>query len=97
MVSYTTVSPLPESPQAVCFLLHLLAGHPGWVLPTTLLCGARTFLGGFPTRPPGQLIRKINSNAVLEQRAWEPFICYLLSGMCHCQRPLGPVRFLVHG
>jgi hypothetical protein len=30
---------------AVCSLLHLLSGHPGWALPTALLCGARTFLG----------------------------------------------------
>jgi len=35
---------------AVCFLLHFLAGCPGWVLPTALLCGARTFLGGPLTR-----------------------------------------------
>src|SRR5690606_15901940 len=26
-------------------LLHFLAGYPGWVLPTVLPCGARTFLG----------------------------------------------------
>src|SRR6188768_4485993 len=41
------------------FLWHCPAGHPGWSLATTLLYGARTFLGaGFPTtRPPGQLIR----------------------------------------
>ena len=47
VVSYTTVSPLPESRKtpAVCFLLHFLAGYPGWELPTALLCGARTFLG----------------------------------------------------
>src|SRR5690606_35753631 len=31
--------------EAVCSLWHCPAGHPGWVLPTTLLCGARTFLG----------------------------------------------------
>jgi len=31
--------------RAVCFLWHCLAGCPGWVLPTALLCGARTFLG----------------------------------------------------
>src|SRR6185436_11161461 len=39
---------------AVCFLWHCPAGHPGWVLPTTLPYGARTFLGGpeGPTRPP---------------------------------------------
>ena len=30
---------------AVCFLWHCPAGHPGSVLPTTLPCGARTFLG----------------------------------------------------
>src|SRR5690606_16659161 len=32
--------------KAVCFLWHFPAGHPGSVLPTTLPCGARTFLGG---------------------------------------------------
>lgn len=47
VVSYTTVSPLPKPRKvpAVCFLLHFLAGYPGWELPTALLCGARTFLG----------------------------------------------------
>ena len=47
VVSYTTVSPLPPSrgTEAVCSLLHFLAGCPGWVLPTALLYGARTFLG----------------------------------------------------
>jgi len=29
---------------AVCFLWHCPAGLPGWALPTTLPCGARTFL-----------------------------------------------------
>ncbi len=39
--------------QAVCFLWHCPAGHPGWVLPTTLLCGARTFLSlAGRDRPP---------------------------------------------
>src|SRR5579883_1144732 len=37
------------------FLWHCLAGHPDWVLPSTPLCGARTFLeqAGLPaaTRP----------------------------------------------
>ena len=54
---------------AVCFLWHCPAGRPGWVLPTTLLCGVRTFLsapslpcGGRPaiarpTRPPSRLSR----------------------------------------
>jgi hypothetical protein len=32
--------------EAVCFLWHCPAGHPGWALPTTLLCGVRTFLDG---------------------------------------------------
>jgi len=61
VVSCTTVSPLPvpRGGPAVCSLWHCPAGHPGWVLPTTLPCGARTFLGGckHPTRPPGWLIR----------------------------------------
>jgi hypothetical protein len=35
---------------AVCFLLHFLAGCPGWVLPTALLYGARTFLGALLTK-----------------------------------------------
>jgi|SRR5215469_698998 len=64
VVSYTTVSPLPpgRSPAAVCFLWHCPAGHPGSALPTTLPCGARTFLDGpakpEPPRPPGQLARR---------------------------------------
>src|ERR1700721_4492354 len=32
--------------EAVCFLWHCPAGHPGSALPTTLPCGARTFLTG---------------------------------------------------
>ena len=45
VVSYTTVSPLPPArPGAVCFLWHYPAGRPGSALPTTLPCGARTFL-----------------------------------------------------
>ena len=35
----------PYQPRlAVYFLLHVPAGHPGWVLPTVLPCGVRTFL-----------------------------------------------------
>ena len=30
--------------RAVCSLWHCPAGRPGWELPTTLLCGVRTFL-----------------------------------------------------
>ena len=66
VVSYTTVSPLPpgRSPVAVCFLWHFPAGRPGSALPTTLPCGARTFLdpsvsgmgrgrpAGSPAAPP---------------------------------------------
>jgi hypothetical protein len=43
---------------AVCFLWHCPAGHPGSALPTTVPCGARTFLTGLapgatarPTHP----------------------------------------------
>ena len=48
--------------EAVCSLLHCPAGHPGWALPTTLPCGARTFLDDsgprtVPPRPPDRLIR----------------------------------------
>jgi uncharacterized membrane protein YfcA len=60
---------------AVCFLWHCPAGHPGLVLPTTLPCGARTFLGGMrehpdatarPARPPyGQNTRMQSTEAVL--------------------------------
>ena len=43
---------------AVCFLWHCPAGHPGWALPTTLLCGARTFLDSSRLpRSPGWLVR----------------------------------------
>ncbi len=47
-------------PVAVCFLWHCPAGHPGSALPTTLPCGARTFLDGdrSPTRPSGRLVRR---------------------------------------
>ena len=51
VVSYTTVSPLPRSRGAVCFLWHCPAGHPGLPLATTLPCGVRTFLGSM-TRVP---------------------------------------------
>ena len=47
--------------EAVCFLWHCPAGCPGSVLPITLPCGARTFLGRLwrrRTRSPGQPIRR---------------------------------------
>src|SRR5450759_1399656 len=41
---------------AVLFLWHFPSGRPDWVLPSALLCGARTFLQPFTrsavTRPP---------------------------------------------
>src|SRR6185503_18229737 len=52
----------PADAGAVCFLWHCPAGHPGSALPTTLPCGARTFLGAprcrEATRPPGRLARR---------------------------------------
>ena len=60
VVSYTTLSPLPRlrGDVAVFSLWHCPAGRPGWVLPTIVPCGARTFLGDGcpPTRPSGRLI-----------------------------------------
>ena len=54
--SYPTVSPLPVRALAVSSLWHFPAGHPGSVLPTTLPCGARTFLDGLPPpRPSSRL------------------------------------------
>ena len=61
-----TCGPVKVDPPAVCFLWHWPAGFPEWALPTTLLCGARTFLGGtlskkgtnaiaWPTRPASML------------------------------------------
>lgn len=48
---------------AVCSLWHCLADRSGWVLPTALPCGARTFLGaGDPaTRPSSRPIRGLDS------------------------------------
>ena len=40
-----------RSPSAVCSLLHFPAGRPDWVLPSTLPCGVRTFLGPVPRGP----------------------------------------------
>jgi len=42
-------APGGASPSAVSFLWHCPAGRPDWVLPSTLPCGVRTFLG--PVRP----------------------------------------------
>ncbi len=59
VVSYTAVSPLPVRRPAVCSLWHYPAGRPGWVLPTTLPCGVRTFLDNWRLpRSPGRLVRR---------------------------------------
>ncbi len=55
VVSYTAVSPLPLHAEAVYFLWHWPAGYPEWVLPTTVLFGARTFLGLFAQHAIAQL------------------------------------------
>jgi uncharacterized protein len=44
---------------AVCSLWHFPAGHPGWVLPTTPPCGARTFLGGGPLARPADAAARL--------------------------------------
>jgi hypothetical protein len=70
VVSYTAVSPLPRVPGrgAVCFLWHCPAGHPGSVLPTTLPCGARTFLTG---PAPGATARPTHPTSRI--RSWSRY------------------------
>ena len=46
---YLCGTPGGVSPSAVYFLWHFPAGRPDWVLPSTLPCGVRTFLG--PVKP----------------------------------------------
>src|SRR5699024_6777471 len=62
--------PYPRAPrgaEAVCSLWHCPADRSGWVLPTTVPDGARTFLGpgaGAPrTRLPGRLVRDQSTTA----------------------------------
>ncbi len=45
---YLCGTPGGVSPSAVCFLWHFPADRPDWVLPSTLPCGVRTFLGPVP-------------------------------------------------
>ena len=56
---FTLTAADPSVRAAVCSLWHCPAGHPGLALPTTLPCGARTFLepAGHPagSRPPDRL------------------------------------------
>ena len=42
-------------PSAVCSLLHCPAGRPDWVLPSTVPCGVRTFLGPIPCHDQGRV------------------------------------------
>ncbi len=76
VVSYTTLSPLPLRKEAVCSLWHCLADCSGWVLPTALPCGARTFLGAGdpatrpssrPIRPVSLTLRRIGADAEVER------------------------------
>ncbi len=60
-----TAPPAEARHEAVCSLWHFPADHSGWVLATTLPCGARTFLGKILgetprtlTRPPDRLIHR---------------------------------------
>jgi hypothetical protein len=57
-------------PSAVCFLWHCPAGHPDWLLTSTLPCGVRTFLGPVTagTRPPGRLTTNTHSRGFLRHR-----------------------------
>jgi hypothetical protein len=76
-------------PGAVCFLWHYPAGHPGSVLPTTLPCGARTFLGapvsltrrGRPANSPAALPR---IRAISSRRAAPA--CCLRRPRLHCEQ-----------
>jgi|GEM_PF-6640735 len=56
-----------ERRPAVCFLWHFPADHSGSALPTTLPCGARTFLDrraeARRTRSPAQLVRRKSTRA----------------------------------
>ena len=75
--SYPTLSPLPTGIRwAVCSLWHCPAGHPGWLLATALLCGARTFLSPAPPqgrcqvpRPPGRLVRTGQHSGMVRRRS----------------------------
>src|SRR5512136_11817 len=52
VVFYTAFSPAPlRHRSGSLFLWPFSAGHPAWVLPSTALCGARTFLDRRERRP----------------------------------------------
>ena len=91
--SYRTVSPLPvrpanPAPSAVCSLLHCPAGHPDWVLPSTVPCGVRTFLGRSPGAGPYAATRPTRHRLTIQPR-------HELGGQRHAesvahQRPHAP-------
>jgi len=61
----------PGAPSAVCSLWHCPAGRPDWVLPSTVPCGVRTFLGRVePVRGrPATSPLRTDSLAPLPERA----------------------------
>ena len=54
------------SKEAVCSLWHFPAGHPGWALPTTVLCGVRTFLD--PPRKAGR--DRLTDSSEIQANGW---------------------------
>ncbi|MCW2812344.1 MAG: hypothetical protein JWP61_2802 [Friedmanniella sp.] len=62
---------LRREPEAVSSLWHCPAGHPGWALPTTVLCGVRTFLDRCcqRPRPPDRLVRRPAYRSAVRPRA----------------------------
>ena len=66
VVSYTTVSPLPISRRSV-FCGTDPADYSGWALPTTLLCGVRTFLGAFRLTESNAVIRATHLGVILSK------------------------------
>jgi len=58
--SYRTVAPLPfADAKGGLFLWHFPWGRPHWVLPSTLPCGARTFLEGDNTLAAAQFTHAV--------------------------------------
>ena len=65
----------PSTRPAVCSLWHCPAGHPGWALPTTLPCGARTFLGTVASDAAARLTRPPAHSRCLKPARTAPFCC----------------------
>jgi hypothetical protein len=72
----------PFPPSAVCFLWHFPAGRPDWVLPSTVPCGVRTFLG------PGR--RSVRHAAARPAR--HHFYCRAQPGALPPESRTGPCR-----